>query len=93
MKTGEYIKAIITKQCEIVGADPETINPKEQGWYMKYSWTKEQEKEFKDWFIKYLKNNKEFQRNIIRWPSFKNIVKAVDEWCSNYGWRYGDEKI
>jgi hypothetical protein len=52
------IDEILTKQFQMVGQtySPEVV--KENGWYLKYYWTKETENEFKKWLTFYLINGK-----------------------------------
>lgn len=82
------IEPILKKMCELVKADYDSINFKEDRWFMKYQWTSEQEKEFKVWFIEYLKKNKSSRKFLMKRPSThrKSLIKVVDEFLSNYGW-------
>lgn len=56
--TQKHIDEILTKQFQMVGGtyDPEEV--KNERWYLKYSWTKETENEFKKWLTSYLINGK-----------------------------------
>lgn len=84
-----HLKAILTKMCEWVGADYNTIDFSEQEWYYKYLWTDEQQNEFKAWMINYLKTTKEARYELLDNPitDKKRIEKAVNEFIFNYGWR------
>jgi len=54
----KHIDEILTKQFQMVGQtySPEIV--KDERWYMKYYWTKEQEDEFKRWLSNYLISSK-----------------------------------
>jgi len=90
-----YMKVILKKQFEIVGAKFKGI-PTEEDWFLKHEWTDEQEKEFEKFFIEYLMNNAEARRELLTFNT-KNktrIKKAFDMWNLNYGWKSkvkGDE--
>lgn len=86
----KYLKIILLKQCEIVGADYNKIDFKKENWYWDYQWTKEQEQEFKLWLIDYIKNNKEARNELMSIPSVnkKFLEKFANEFIMNYGWKY-----
>ena len=87
----EPVKEVLKKQCEIVNADYDKLDftTESSNWFYEYEWTTEQEKEFANWFKKYLKESPKSIWN--QFTSFsknkQNIEKLVDEWCFNYGWK------
>jgi hypothetical protein len=86
---GEHLEKIMTKMCEVVGAKWEETNPKEEGWFLKYSWTEEEESMFKEWFVDYLYKSNAARKEILNHntKSKKLITKAVSEFLFNYGWK------
>lgn len=85
----EYLKKILKKQCEIVGADYVKIDFKKEGWFTDYTWTEKQEDEFYDWLIEFLKDRKAWKSLTSHWASYnkKNREKLAGEWILNYGWK------
>jgi hypothetical protein len=89
----EYLKETLTKMCEVVGADYTSIDFKSKDWFLKYSWTTEQENEFKNWLINYLKKSREARNSLMEWPHIKdnhNLQKFADSFVFNYGWKVKD---
>ena len=89
----ETVKEILLKQCEIVGADYDSLDFTSEGsdWYMQYSWSKEQEDDFKAWlrlFLKKIAKSEWGQLSAFRNRSKRNIDLWIDQWCWNYGWVY-----
>lgn len=58
-------------------------------WYLKYSWTEQQEDEFIEWLIEYMLKNKDARDELMIIPSKnkKFIKEWVNEFILNYGWR------
>lgn len=58
-------------------------------WYLKYSWTEQQEDEFIEWLIEYMLKNKDARDElmIIPYKNKKFIKEWVNEFILNYGWR------
>ena len=95
MKTTIEIRTeILKKQCEVVGADFDKLDfiSPESRWFMEYSWTKEQEEEFKKWLIDYMKAlSKQDYYQLSNYTKNKtNMKKIAEEWCFNYGWKYSN---
>lgn len=88
----QHLKAILTKMCEWVNADYNTIDFSEQEWYYKYAWTDEQQNEFKGWMINYLRKNKEARYELLAFSTTdkKRLEKAVNEFIFNYGWKINE---
>jgi len=88
----ELRTVILKKQCEIVNADFEKLDftSAESRWFMLYSWTKEQENEFKQWLISFLKElpKGEYYQLSHYSRNKSNLAKIAEEWCFNYGWTY-----
>ena len=47
-------KEILTKMCEAISLKYTDIDFNEKDWFLKYSWTIDQENEFKKWLGKFL---------------------------------------
>ena len=86
----QYVKEVLTKQCEIVGAKYEDIDFDDDLWFFQHEWTKEQEAEFIRWTTEYLMTNKEARAAIMQVPirSKKICNKAANAFAFNFGWKY-----
>lgn len=70
---------LLNKMFEMVG---ETYTPeyvKEEGWFLKHTWTQEQESEFINWAAKYFRAKK---------TNIQSIPKFINHFVFNYGWKY-----
>lgn len=56
--SNRHLRIILCKMCSMVGADPALIDFKQDNWYMQYSWTREQEDEFREWLRAYLRKDR-----------------------------------
>jgi hypothetical protein len=87
-KYSKHLEIILRKLAEVIGADFNAINSCPDWWKL-YTWTDEQEKEFKAWMVDYLHKSLEARREICDMSSFKSKVhlrKVVDFFVMNYGW-------
>ena len=86
----KYAEEILKKQCEIVGADYNSIDFNEDRWFMKHEWNKHTESEFCDWLSNYLHNNREARNTIMNHPTRRKIQRDATSkaWCFQYGWKY-----
>ena len=84
----KILDTILDKMCTIVGADYKKIDFKEEGWFKKYTWTTEQEEEFRDWFLAYLISNKDARACVMPFPSkqLKFVRGVVADFINQYGW-------
>jgi hypothetical protein len=83
------LRQILTKMCDYVGADVETIDTTQQGWFRKYSWTEEQENDFKLWLCNKLRNNRTWRNYLLSQPNKSGqdyLKRCVDSFVFNYGW-------
>jgi hypothetical protein len=89
---GKHHKKILEKQCEWVGITLDDIDLSKDDWYTDYNWTEDQRKEFEDWIVDYLKNNKEAREELMRVPSTREdwLYKVAGRnslgWTFDYGW-------
>jgi len=86
------IEIILKEMCNRVNVDFSTINFKED-WYLQHNWSIEDELDFKDWLISYLKENKDIrlELNIINIRK-DNLEKFANFFIFNYGWRLNNDK-
>ncbi len=92
-----HLKEVLKKMCSIVGIsgiDFDNFDFKADGWYQKYQWTREQEKEFCEWLEKYLLENKDSRKEFMARPNKtkRDIKKVVKEFIFNYGWKTTNEE-
>lgn len=83
------ISVVLKEMFKRVGATYNEDLVQDDGWYLKYSWPKVEEDEFKEWFTDYLYNNVQARKEIMAFPR-KNKVhirKVVEEFVWNYGWK------
>ena len=61
---------------------------KREDWYLKNTWSDEQQIEFKNWLVDYLYNNLEARKEIMNVPirNKKTIISVVDWFLLDYGW-------
>jgi len=88
----KHLKKILEEMCRRVGANYSVVNSSED-WYLKYSWTKSQENDFRNWLFNYLKNNKEARKSFGLLSDDKEIEKFVDMFIFQYGWTDKKEAI
>lgn len=95
-KGKKHLDIVMGKLCSYVGVKYSDINTKEPGWYSKYSWTKEQESNFKLWFLEYLKGNKEARQYMLEYsihPIKQFMIQAVNQFVFKYGWKIKEKGI
>lgn len=63
------------------------VNTKPKNWFLKHSWTEEEQEDFRKWLVKYLMENKEARQELMQWPrkDKKTIEKLSKEFIMNYG--------
>lgn len=88
-KTKTY-KDILSEMCKRVGVAPDEIDFSEPQWFMKYTWTREEQEEYKKWLMDYFVLNKKSIGEISKFPRLfnkKSAEKLANEVIFNYGWR------
>lgn len=82
-------KVLLREMCKRVGANPNEIDFSQSDWYTEYTWTENQEFDFKDWIIDYLTKNKAALSEISNSSSIskKRIEKIAVEFIFMYGWK------
>lgn len=82
-----HVLVILKKMCEVVNADVETIDFKENAWYLQHYWTTEQQNEFINWLAKHLHHDKQaYYALTSRIKSKKRCEELAREFVFNYGW-------
>jgi len=81
-----HLDAILDKMCEIVGAVD--VDFTADNWYWQHSWVQEQEDEFIDWLILYMRN-KDAQRELMIYPrgAKKHRKEFAEAFTWNFGWK------
>jgi len=85
----EYMQPILKEMCKRVKAPYTKINYKEPDWFMMYSWTEQEEKDFEKWLSNYLYiGGAELRRKITghNIKSKKYTNKSASMFCFNFGW-------
>lgn len=85
----KHLNKIMDKMCSYVGVKFKDIDPKKPNWFLKYSWTLEQEDDFRKYFIKYLMDSAEARKEIMETPikNKKVISGLVEFFILVYGWK------
>ena len=82
----EGLQVLLKKMFDIVGAPHDM--PLVEGWFIKYEWTEEQEAEFKEFFLDFIKNNK-LKKDIVS-SLCRNKKTREEAWSwfnLMYGWK------
>ena len=82
----KYLDIILKKMFSMVKADYSKFK-NEPNWFMKRSWTEEQQNKFRQWLIDYMTKNSEARQELMSIRSKKFVNKFVDEFIFNYGWK------
>jgi len=85
----KYMVEILKEMCKRVGGNYDRIVFSENEWWRVYSWTEEEEADFKVWFEEYLYNNTRARKELTTCGKSKKCIKqAVSEFLLQYSWRY-----
>jgi hypothetical protein len=79
------LKTILDEMCSRVGA--KDINFEESEWYLKHTWTKEEQEDFRNWLSDFLYNNSKARKVFSIPKSKKYCNKASGMFILSYGWR------
>lgn len=86
----KHLKHILKEQCKRVGADFNKLDFSKEDWFEKYTWTEEEENNFKQWMMNYLKENKDARQDLMRVPSTNPII--IRGFTTSFilfcGWKY-----
>jgi hypothetical protein len=78
-KYDKFVKKALNEMFVRVGAEYDEEFVKEDGWYSKKTWTKDQREDFKNWFIKETKKELKFN---------KTMAEKEFAWFDlNWGWK------
>jgi hypothetical protein len=66
------------------------VDTSKPDWFLKHSWTAEEEIYFINWLTDYLMEHKEARQEIMRFPfkDKKELRKFAQWFVLNYGWKY-----
>ena len=88
-----YTYKVLTKMCDIINIP--IPNFEEPDWFLKHTWTEEEQEIFKEWLIQELKNNRGLRFEISRYPHLtsKSIIERLaNDFIFNYGWKTNEVK-
>lgn len=79
--------------CDIVGADFDKVNFKDEHWFWENEWTLGQQKQYEKWLVGYLKNDVKARNELMERPSKakKNLEQFATYFVFNYGWKYKED--
>jgi len=88
----KHLKIVLTKMCNIVGAEYDNVDFMKNDWYWGYSWTQKQEDYYRKWLVKYLYNSKIARKEMMEYSGKdkKYIERFVNFFVMNYGWKISD---
>jgi len=87
---GPCLKKILSKMCQVVGADPSDIDFKTDNWYSTYSWSQTVESGFKKWMVNYIRTTTAARKELFGFGYYVKkdaVEREVDMFVLNYGWR------
>ena len=84
----ETLTKVLKEMCRRVGADFNKMNFRSNNWFRKYSWTEQEQEDFKEWMCKLLKGSRQARNELLEHPinQKRHIEKAVDFFVFDYGW-------
>lgn len=85
MISAEHGEVILTEMCKRVGVDYKTFDFKQNSWYSKHSWTKEEEESFRVWLGKFLVKYKYVTSGNYRGQN--HGYYEAGKLIMNYGWK------
>jgi len=88
----KHTQKIMTKMCEVVGANVEEIDFKSALWFTRYNWSEKDQENFTNWLSEYLMNSGEARRELMAIPKkSKRMTDGVARnFVFNYGWKLND---
>ena len=96
-KTKEYqLNIILDKMCTYVGLNREDVNWKDN-YFLKHSWTEEQEEDFRQWLIEELRSKymmfalTGYSSQVFK--SKKMRTKVANEFVNWYGWTLQNKEL
>ncbi len=88
MKFNKYLEEVLREMCKRANVKFEDVDFKEREWYLKNSWTAEEQEDFEKWLYDYLRKNVEARYELMSIPrnSKRFLQGFVSEFILNYGW-------
>ena len=86
-------KTILVEMFKRAGLSVNRFNFNKPGWYLSYAWTEQEENDFKDWIVKFLKTNPQARQELMAFPSANTafLKRVAGEFVFNYGWKIKKE--
>ena len=81
----EHSEEILAELCKRIGFNAELFDFTQKDWYLKHTWTQEQEEDFRIWLGKYLVTHKYARKGTYRGQNvgYYKSGKII----MNYGWK------
>lgn len=90
-KLGKHLTIILTEMCKRVNVKFEDVDFKEKEWFMKHSWTEEEQDDFKKWLVDYWYSNKEARKEMLSSGGIRRTKKKLKDIAAwfllDYGWK------
>jgi len=84
----EPMRTILFKMCKVVGANYYKINFSAERWFMKHTWTKEQEKDFQIWMADRIYKLPDWRKSFqLTKKRKKEAMKVAEDFTWNHGWK------
>lgn len=86
----ETLIEVLKEMCKRVGADYNSIDFKAERWFMEYTWTPEQQKDFEKWLVNYLYTSAKRRREFcsVNLKAKKYLRKVATAFTFNHGWSF-----
>lgn len=92
-KLSSYIKEVLKKMCKFANIKFSEKMFFEEQWYLKHTWTREQELAFCGWLVDYWYNNKDAREEMTYCiKNKKKLEIAALGFVTNFGWKINYEK-
>ena len=89
-----HLSFILREMCRRVNANTFEIDFSSNNWFWDYSWTKEEEKDFRQWLSGYLYGSKAARNEIMATnrKNLKHCRKVADFFVWNHGWKLSEHE-
>jgi hypothetical protein len=84
----KHLKIILEKMFEGTGIEFSEDYVNQDSWYLNYTWSEAQQKEYTDWLTDYLYENSEARKELMNFPNKtkKDCKKVADQMVLFFGW-------
>lgn len=85
---GEPLDSILKDLCEAVNTDYYNMDFTENDWFLKHTWSFQDQINFKNKLINKIKKNKKFYSSMLNVSTDRKIEQSVEMFLFTYGWKY-----